>query len=137
MGRINIISKLNTCNHQFCFDCIKKWEKRKKICPLCRAPFSFFTNFRNQNSELINIGNKNEKIESLSPNNICPKSLKLPILEICYICGKYGTNSSVFTCQICKKYKAHYWCENLENFNLGIYICSSCLKLRKQRLNEI
>jgi hypothetical protein len=34
-------SKLNSCNHEFCFDCINKWatEKSNK-CPVCKTRFT-------------------------------------------------------------------------------------------------
>lgn len=134
---IKIISKLNSCNHKFCQECIQNWEKRKKICPLCRTPFTHVINYDAQNFELINIGKNKENLKSFIPFNTCPKSHKLPSLEICSICRKYGKDSTIFTCQICQKYKVHYWCENTENFSLGIYICSLCIKLRNKRLNEI
>ena len=30
----------NKCNHIFCYDCLSKWAKTKKICPYCRIKFS-------------------------------------------------------------------------------------------------
>lgn len=41
----NIFSKRkvspNSCNHYFCFSCIKAWRNTRKICPLCRRDFSY------------------------------------------------------------------------------------------------
>ncbi|XP_064601283.1 E3 ubiquitin-protein ligase RNF8-like [Liolophura sinensis] len=31
------------CSHSFCQLCISQWMKRKKECPICRAPFTSFT----------------------------------------------------------------------------------------------
>ena len=26
------------CRHTFCLDCVEKWRKEKKSCPICRKP---------------------------------------------------------------------------------------------------
>jgi hypothetical protein len=31
---------INSCRHEFCFKCLKKWSKEKNYCPLCRAVYS-------------------------------------------------------------------------------------------------
>lgn len=33
------ISNINTCKHQFCFDCISRWSKVANTCPLCQVRF--------------------------------------------------------------------------------------------------
>jgi hypothetical protein len=30
----------NSCRHEFCFKCLKKWSKEKNYCPLCRTVYS-------------------------------------------------------------------------------------------------
>jgi hypothetical protein len=34
------------CEHQFCFDCIDAWAKRRPTCPLCVARFAEITRVR-------------------------------------------------------------------------------------------
>jgi hypothetical protein len=131
-------AQINSCGHKFCYHCINHWSKIHRICPLCRIPFTKVTN-EPKKTNLVIIGNKSkDKDENkFTNNNKCPQSHKLPCLFICSICGKYGSTSSIFTCQICKKFHTHYWCEKSENFRLGIYICTLCMSLRNNRLNEI
>jgi len=31
---------VKTCRHSFCYECICKWAKSKRICPLCNASFT-------------------------------------------------------------------------------------------------
>lgn len=34
------LASLNSCSHQFCFECIKEWAtKSANTCPLCKAKF--------------------------------------------------------------------------------------------------
>jgi hypothetical protein len=35
-----IIGKMNSCNHLFCFNCIKKWSDQTNKCPLCKKRFT-------------------------------------------------------------------------------------------------
>eukprot|EP01017_Pseudomicrothorax_dubius_P007298 TRINITY_DN1224_c0_g1_i11.p1 TRINITY_DN1224_c0_g1~~TRINITY_DN1224_c0_g1_i11.p1 ORF type:complete len:187 (-),score=30.75 TRINITY_DN1224_c0_g1_i11:346-906(-) len=36
---IELQGKLDTCSHEFCLDCIKKWSQRENSCPLCKRRF--------------------------------------------------------------------------------------------------
>lgn len=35
--------KLDSCSHEFCFKCIKKWAKKNNTCPMCRAKIGKIT----------------------------------------------------------------------------------------------
>jgi len=37
------LSKINGCDHTFCFDCIAKWADRENTCPLCKIRFTKIT----------------------------------------------------------------------------------------------
>lgn len=133
---IQFASILDACSHIFCKACITKWEKISKICPLCRSPFSNIINYNNQASP-INLSYKSQYNKRISLNNNKIRSHKLSDVVFCDICKNFGTAATVFTCQICKKYNVHFWCEETINFELGIYICPACNKLRINKLNEI
>lgn len=32
--------KPNACVHKFCYTCISEWNKKHKICPYCRTPYT-------------------------------------------------------------------------------------------------
>ena len=130
------IIKLDNCSHTFCKGCITRWKKINKICPLCRTPFNKIeklTNFSNINFQIKKRCQNNQGLLSEKQKL---KSHKLCDISFCNICQKYDNTASIFTCQICKKYRSHFLCENPVNFQLGIYLCSSCNDLRKKRLNE-
>mmetsp|Transcript_6770 Transcript_6770/g.12099 ORF Transcript_6770/g.12099 Transcript_6770/m.12099 type:complete len:132 (-) Transcript_6770:3681-4076(-) len=37
---ISIQGQLNSCLHNFCLDCIKRWAKTANRCPVCKQRFS-------------------------------------------------------------------------------------------------
>jgi hypothetical protein len=43
LNEIKRTCKLNCCNHQFCFGCIRQWTKKNNTCPLCRAEIGSIT----------------------------------------------------------------------------------------------
>jgi hypothetical protein len=69
------IGKINTCNHLFCFDCIKKWSNETNLCPLCKSRFNVIkkikiNNNKNAQEESIKIINKDIKQKNNSNNFI-------------------------------------------------------------------
>ena len=44
---------ITNCNHQFCYDCLKKWlEKKKDTCPNCRQNIDTFK-YHNEINRII------------------------------------------------------------------------------------
>lgn len=42
----DIIARIDSCSHTFCFDCILEWSKVRSICPLCKQAFNIITRER-------------------------------------------------------------------------------------------
>lgn len=42
----DIIARIDSCSHTFCFSCILEWSKVRAICPLCKQPFNHITRER-------------------------------------------------------------------------------------------
>lgn len=40
LGSIKIQGTINSCSHDFCFECIEKWSKTQNTCPLCIKRFN-------------------------------------------------------------------------------------------------
>ena len=46
--------KINSCDHIFCFDCIKKWGKEyENTCPLCKKRFQHIRKVRDSECESL------------------------------------------------------------------------------------
>ena len=42
----DIIARIDSCSHTFCFSCILEWSKVRAICPLCKQAFNVITRER-------------------------------------------------------------------------------------------
>lgn len=57
--------EIDSCNHNFCFDCIKKWSDSSNTCPVCRKRFSNIKFFEvNEKGDKKELKEKTTKIET-------------------------------------------------------------------------
>lgn len=42
----DVIARIDSCLHTFCYPCILEWSKVRAICPLCKQPFTLITRER-------------------------------------------------------------------------------------------
>ena len=42
----DVIARIDSCSHTFCYACILEWSKVRAICPLCKQPFQLITHER-------------------------------------------------------------------------------------------
>jgi predicted amidophosphoribosyltransferase len=47
----NILSSLDSCKHEFCKICIKKWSKLENTCPICKKRFNQILTLNNNISK--------------------------------------------------------------------------------------
>ena len=50
--QVDVIARIDSCAHTFCFSCVLEWSKVRAICPLCKQPFTVITRER-YSGELI------------------------------------------------------------------------------------
>lgn len=50
LGKIKRKGKLDSCNHEFCLECIKTWTKDHDSCPLCRGKITKITGKRKRDT---------------------------------------------------------------------------------------
>ncbi|OMJ78627.1 hypothetical protein SteCoe_21504 [Stentor coeruleus] len=43
LNEITIQGVINSCRHEFCFDCISKWSDIENKCPVCKVRFLTIT----------------------------------------------------------------------------------------------
>ena len=70
-------SLTDTCNHQFCLQCLRSWSERHHICPFCRRVFNnILANFRSETEfELIPLPRQPEAEEPIQPDMVAITNL--------------------------------------------------------------
>ena len=60
---------ITSCNHNFCYNCLKQWiDKKKKTCPNCRKEIEYFK-YNNEINRLIYIPDT-ARISNITLNDI-------------------------------------------------------------------
>ena len=66
----DIIARIDSCSHTFCFSCILEWSKVRAICPLCKQPFNLIIRERYSGDIVEEIRvQTSRRSSSLSSNN--------------------------------------------------------------------
>ena len=60
LSKIKGKCKLDSCSHEFCFKCIKKWTKKNNTCPMCRAEIGKITSLGKRKRE-VNIPKRSRR----------------------------------------------------------------------------
>jgi hypothetical protein len=67
LEEVNNIGIINSCDHKYCYDCIKRWSKETNKCPQCKKKFTKITRFKkDQNKKIKEDKNKKRKINEIS-----------------------------------------------------------------------
>ncbi len=71
----------NSCRHEFCFKCLKKWSKEKNYCPLCRAVYSqIIHNIKNDEEfDVFEVGTDPLELNIPNRSSITPYFLRTRI----------------------------------------------------------
>lgn len=48
----DVVAKLDSCEHAFCFNCISEWSKVTNKCPLCKERFDQITKYSKDGKKL-------------------------------------------------------------------------------------
>lgn len=131
-NQVNFFGKLNSCEHNFHFKCIKKWSKTSNRCPTCKLVFSEIA--YSSDKKII------DKIDVSEPINKDSRKYN-DFIEKCFVCGNKSLNFIVecegvgcenFAHEYCIPYrKIDYWlcgeCKSYYEF------CEVCNKIVKDR----
>ena len=119
LGVIKKLTKLNKCEHEFCFACITEWGKVSNTCPICKNDFSKLTN----KNEILNVRKKRLKIEEEQE-----EPWMYSCSSNCMICKKSDNEYLLLVCDKCHYYVCHTFCDNLDRIPDGEWICIKCRK---------
>lgn len=126
LDKVLTFGKLNSCEHDFHFKCIKKWSKLSNRCPTCRVTFSEISH------------QKREKIlkkVKVSEVFIEESSEDEDFLATCFVCGD-DSLEFIVNCQgvECENF-AHIYC--LSRNEVDNWYCDECeLELNEGSIDE-
>ena len=119
----NNIAKLDTCEHEFCKNCIKHWSNLSSECPICKV------NYHN----IIYYDEKNNKTEEkkVKKKKFKPEKEKIEQWynkcdEECLICHQKNNTSYLLICDKCDFRICHTFCVGLNFIPDGEFICPEC-----------
>ncbi len=127
---INEPAKLDGCDHEFCFPCIKSWSQLTNFCPICKKEFVKILYLRNNIQTELRVIKQKFKFYDLENNEETSK--------ICFICNleqdsnPLNENNSMEICVVCKYNVCHSSCLDLKDIQDDGWICKVC----KECLNE-
>jgi hypothetical protein len=125
LEKIVNLANLDSCNHDFCKNCIEKWAKdSSNNCPICKREFKKLIFYE-----------KNKKIEY----KVRKKRLNLDTDEfyfeyidnasdICMVCASEEDPAALIICDRCDYNACHYYCDNLPSVPEGEWVCEECFE---------
>lgn len=118
LDKVLTFGKLNSCEHDYHFRCIKKWSKTSSRCPNCRVKFSEITH-QKKGKILKKIKVENDFIESCF---VCGKET----LDIIVVCQEDGCENMAHNYCIPYDYYDYWFCDECrDNHNF----CDICNKI--------
>ena len=132
LENINNPAKLDTCEHEFCTNCIKHWSTLSSECPLCKLNFHniIFYDEKNMKKE------KKVKRKKFKPEEEVIEQWYNNCDEKCLICNKKNNTSYLLICDKCNFRVCHTFCVGLDYIPDGDFICPEC-KINENEGNEI
>ncbi len=121
------IGSLETCSHQFCFECIKHWGTNcANTCPLCKKRFNVIkhTDSSGQSAE-FKVLNRNQGYTG-------DNAILIQIddsMDYCYVCGSDRDPHLMMICDLCDFMVAHTTCCGFGNNFPEDWICRECENL--------
>ena len=130
-------SSLNTCEHEFCKDCINHWAQFSSQCPCCKEDFSKIIYYDSKNSSPTE---QKVKKKHFQPDEEEIEQWYTNCDDKCLICGKSDNTSELLVCDRCDFRICHTTCVGLSSIPDGDWICPECIKKeqrkRKKRIKK-
>lgn len=124
---------LQSCRHEFCFECLRYWLKAADICPQCRRPNSAYLIC--QNGQVLCDFPISPLKSSKAKGQIKEQSdFRVKLDDDCYKCQKSENEFMMIVCDDCDQTVCHVYCLNppLEYIPEGDWICDKCLSKRRK-----
>jgi hypothetical protein len=126
-------SQLDSCEHEFCKECIDQWAVLSNQCPLCKEDFkkiTYWNEFKGQSlkteKKVRRRRFKYEEEEAEPWYENCA--------EFCMVCSKNNDEHLLLVCDKCMYNICHTYCAGLDMIPDEEWICSNCSN--PQRSNQ-
>lgn len=127
LDKLLTFGRINSCEHDFHFRCIRKWSKLSNRCPTCRLSFSEIRHLKN---------GKIAKKVKVSEAFIEDSSEDEEFIAGCFVCGG-DPQGTMVDCE------GYFGCQNIAHFDclnkseIDFWVCNECsLDLSEDSLNE-
>ena len=124
LNTISTLASPNTCNHDFCKECLIKWTTEcTNQCPLCKKEFFSVISYEHNKRNVIHV--KRKRIEV--------KDYAMPE-DKCYVCNSAKNKEEMLVCSECCVNVCHLLCDGLvqKPKNVNEWMCLFCRMVVKE-----
>ena len=135
LDKINNPSKVNTCGHIFCKDCIDQWTEVSNSCPLCKKEFKKIIYYTNDNKIIKErkVRKKQFKYEDEEENDAWIDQC----LDHCMKCKETHDVYLMLVCDKCHYNVCHTYCAGLDKIPEEDWLCFDCDKERVDKIKNV
>lgn len=126
-------SSLDTCDHEFCRECIDQWALLSSHCPLCKEEFRKIISYEANQKIIKRVKKRKFKYDEEEEEpwyNNCAES--------CMVCKKNNDEHLLLVCDSCMYNICHTYCAGLDLIPDEDWNCADCVAGRargRQRSN--
>lgn len=124
LNTISTLASPNSCNHDFCKECLIKWTTEcTNQCPLCKKEFFSVISYEHNKRNEIQV--KRKRIEV--------KDYAVPE-DKCYVCNSAKNKEEMLVCSECCVNVCHLLCDGLvkKPKNVNEWMCLFCRMVVKE-----
>ena len=124
LNTISTLASPNSCNHDFCKECLIKWTTEcTNQCPLCKKEFFSVISYEHNKRNEIHV--KRKRIEV--------KDYAVPE-DKCYVCNSAKNKEEMLVCSECCVNVCHLLCDGLvkKPKNVNEWMCLFCRMVVKE-----
>ena len=135
LDKINNPSKVNTCGHIFCKECIDQWTEVSNSCPLCKKEFKKIIYYTEDNKIIKErkVRKKQFKYEDEEENDAWIDQC----LDHCMKCKETHDVYLMLVCDKCHYNVCHTYCAGLDKIPEEDWLCFDCDKEKVEKVKKV